>query len=465
MPNPSYGLIENFRLLFSEPVFSGTIWAGFTEFWKDARQPSVQDESVGDFFSRRFSKPTVDRILSAIIHGIYAGDVYKLSAKSLFNGPWRDELSAGSVFAGMMKSRAEGLEVTKREAEYLQDMKSFQWEPLLRGTLQGTSVFTFKEGLGQLSDAFARYLMGAGNVEFRTSTPVESIALSKDQNKIEIKSRNSAEFSSFNHAICTLSPGQLNKLHDQSSTALVPQIPSTTVMTVNLYYRTPDLNPPGFGYLIPQATPFENNPERALGVVFDTAYSPSPKDVDTNNWQPFTADALKDARESGKLVNVNDFAWYNMPAPPNIQDFVPERGTKLTVMLGGHWWDGWPAYPDEQEGLALAKSLLERHLGITEEPEVWQVNLQKDCIPQYTVGHEDRLKTAHSNLAREYKSRLRVAGSWMSGVGINDCLRSAWDVARNLKAGRSGTGLEHVGTTDFVRLKPVMAGQKEEESL
>ena len=191
-------------------------------------------------------------------------------------------------------------------------------------------------------------------------------------------------------------------------------------------------------------------------MVFDSAVSPTPTDVDASNWQISDVEQLKSARESGQLVNVNDFAWYNMPNKPNVQDDLTSAGTKLTVMLGGHWWDGWPAYPDEQEGLALAKSILARHLGITEEPEAWRVNLQKDCIPQYTVGHEQRLKLAHNNIWAEYKGKLRVAGNWMSGAGVNDCLKSAYDVIRNLSAGRSGTGLEHIGNTDYVRVKPVI---------
>lgn len=106
----------------------------------------------------------------------------------------------------------------------------------------------------------------------------------------------------------------------------------------------------------------------------------------------------------------------------------------------------------------MARSLLQRHLGITEEPEAWQVTLGKDCIPQYTVGHEQRLKQAHNNIWGEYKGRLRVAGNWMSGVGVNDCLRSARDIAKNFK--RNATGLEHVGEVPNVRLKPVRGGQK-----
>ena len=463
MPHPSFGLIENIYSLWTEPVFSGTIWGGVTEIMKNARSEEVKDESVGDFFSRRFNKNIVDRILSAVLHGIYAGDVWQLSAKSLFPGPWRDEAQVGSVFTGMLKAGADGLEVTKREAQYLQEMKQFAWDPLLKATLKDTVAFTFRDGLSMFTDALVRHLMGTGNVDFRTSTPVSLIALSEKKDRVKVISGAFQETPQYSHVISALSPAQVNQLHQSNNSKLIPTIPSVTVMTVNLYYRTPDLNPAGFGYVIPQATPFENNPERALGVVFDTAYSPSPSDVNMSNWHVDSAEALKDARERGRLVNINDFAWYNLPEKPNIQDDVKERGTKLTVMLGGHYWDGWPAYPDEQEGLALAKSVVERHLGIKEEPEAWQVNLQNDCIPQYTVGHEQRLKTAHNNLWRNYTGRLRVAGSWMWGVGVNDCLRSAWEVARSLRDGKDGTGLEHIGTSEYVRLKPIRPGQKAEE--
>jgi oxygen-dependent protoporphyrinogen oxidase len=463
LPHPSFGLINNALQVSSEPVFQGLIWSGIAEFFKSKRGDSIQDESVGDFFSRRFDQRVVDRILSGVLHGIYAGDAWQLSAKSLFPSQWRDEAEAGGILRGALKNRAEGLEVTKHEGQYIQRIKNYTWEPLLRETLKNTVVFTFREGLGMLSDGLVRYLMGTGKVDFQTSSAVQSVKMSESKNDVEVQTAQSQTPKAFANVISTLSPKQLNRLCSSESTQLIPHIPSVTVMTVNLYYRTPDLAPAGFGYLIPQATPFENNPERALGVVFDTAYSPSPEDIDTKNWHIQNADQLKEARDQGRLVNVNDFAWYNLPDKPNSQDLVQRRGTKLTVMLGGHHWDGWPAYPDEQEGLALAKSLLGRHLGIKEEPEVWQVNLQQDCIPQYTVGHEQRLKTAHTNLRRDYQGRLRVAGSWISGVGVNDCLRSAWDVVQGLRDGSAGTGLEHIGTNEYVRLKPIRPGQKPDE--
>lgn len=181
-----------------------------------------------------------------------------------------------------------------------------------------------------------------------------------------------------------------------------------TVMVVNLYFKDPNVLPErGFGYLIPRSIPYDQNPEAALGVVFDS-------------------DAVQG------------------------QDTAP--GTKVTVMLGGHWWDGFDAYPDEEEGAAMAISVLRRHLKIDEEPEYVNVNLQRECIPQYTVGHESRLMTAHHDLMSEFKGRLMVAGNSYEGVGLNDCVRSARDVVMSIKDGKVATGLEDAGKSEWTKV-------------
>jgi oxygen-dependent protoporphyrinogen oxidase len=173
---------------------------------------------------------------------------------------------------------------------------------------------------------------------------------------------------------------------------------AVTVMVVNLYYSDPNLLPErGFGYLIPRSIPFEQNPECALGVVFDSH-------VVTG------------------------------------QDTV--SGTKLTVMLGGHWWDGFSSYPDEEEGAAMAKMVLHRHLKVDVEPEAVNVGLHRECIPQYVVGHEKRMRTANSELMNGFRGKLKVAGNSYTGVGLNDCVRAARDVVMGIKRGERTTGLE-----------------------
>lgn len=215
----------------------------------------------------------------------------------------------------------------------------------------------------------------------------------------------SSESSSYTHVISTVSGKALNAIYRMEnkfpslSLWYLDQAPSVTVMVVNLFFSNPALLPVhGFGYLLPRTLPFSQNPERALGVVFDT-----------------------DATVG--------------------QDSIP--GTKLTVMLGGHWWDGWDSYPDEEEGASMAKAIIARHLGIMEEPQAVHVGLQRDCIPQYTVGHDERMQLGHQLLEQGFGGRLRVAGNSYTGVGLNDCVRAAKDVVQGLVTGEQTTGLDN----------------------
>lgn len=453
MPHPSFGFFTNVWNIVSNPTLRYLPLAAIKEPFVAAPEPRAADESLGTFFSRRLGEDLVTNVLSGVIHGIYAGDVWRLSAKSLFPTPWRWEGSEGSLYAGFLKNQAEGgAVVTKHEGEFLKMMSEFPWDKRLAVTLRDNSVFTFREGLGQLAERLYEQLWASGRVEFKRSTPVVSLALERSEGGKESGVRVSStakgeteQQRTHSHAISALSPAHLNAT---TSIPIVPEMETVTVMTVNLYYRSADLHPPGFGYLIPAGTPFEQNPERALGVVFDTGYSPDPSEATTN---PAPLD------EQGKPsvdTAPDGFYWHDTTRPLPRQDDLSAgtRGSKMTVMLGGHWWDGWPSFPSESEGLQLARSLLQRHLNISEEPEAWSVNLQRDCIPQYTVGHEQRLKTARGNLSKLFEGRVKVAGNWMQGVGVNDCLRSAWEAAEAVRKGDRGTGLEFVGETEMVKV-------------
>jgi len=129
------------------------------------------------------------------------------------------------------------------------------------------------------------------------------------------------------------------------------------------------------------------------------------------------------------------------------QDTAP--GTKLTVMLGGHWWEGWTEsdLPDEATAIDMAKAVLARQLGVTDEPVVAKARLAKNAIPQYQVGYHRDMQQVHETLVGEFGGRLKVAGSWCQGaVGVNDCIRKATEVAWSV-AGEMDerTGVERFG--------------------
>lgn len=193
-------------------------------------------------------------------------------------------------------------------------------------------------------------------------------------------------------------------------------INATSVGVVNLYYSNPHILPlSGFGYLIPKSVPFDQNPELALGVVFDS-------------------DAVHG------------------------QDTVD--GTKITVMLGGHWWQdlGFDEPPSTDECLKMAKSVVRRHLRINDEPTAFHTAVHKRCIPQYPVGYRQKfLKPDHETLLQKYFGRMKVAGSYFNGVGVSDCVRGAIDVAEATLSNdwKGKTGLEVVtGPLGFAKLQP-----------
>lgn len=176
-------------------------------------------------------------------------------------------------------------------------------------------------------------------------------------------------------------------------------------MVVNLYYANPNLlKEEGFGYLIPRSIPLEENPDCALGVIFASSSSKGKR-----------CDLVHDAS----------------------QDTV--EGTKLTIMFGGHYWDGWSEsdYPDHESAVRMAQRTLERHLGITETPEVVRSRLQANAIPQYTVGHLDRMYAMSKAVKEDFNHRLVLAGNWYNGVSVNDCVRQGL-VAGGIGIGRYG---------------------------
>ena len=163
---------------------------------------------------------------------------------------------------------------------------------------------------------------------------------------------------------------------------------AVTVAVVNLYYENPNLLPVnGFGYLIPRGIPIDQNPELALGVIFGSATSQG-------------------------------------------QDTA--SGTKLTVILGGHYWDGWSLseiHLNYHEMVDKATSLLKRHLGITERPRLTNIKYQRQAIPQYTVGHEERLREMSRCVRQDFGKRLTLAGNWYGGVSVPDCIRQGYIAA------------------------------------
>jgi protoporphyrinogen/coproporphyrinogen III oxidase len=70
-------------------------------------------------------------------------------------------------------------------------------------------------------------------------------------------------------------------------------------------------------------------------------------------------------------------------------------------------------------------------LGITEEPEYYWVERIDDALPQYKVGHLDKVNDLLKSI--ESFEGLYVTGSYLYGVGLPDCIKQGKDAAAALE--------------------------------
>ena len=186
LPGPSRGLFRNLWTLFTEPAFSGYLKEMAFEMSKEPRSNAVEDESVGEFISRRVNSKLVDQVASAVLHGIYAGDAWQLSARSVLSDAWWAEKKSGSVFKGMMDMQREGW-MKRRHAELLETLTMGQRpsENVVR-MVKDASTVTLDGGIQMFADTLQKRLQEVGNVQFKTSTEVKSVALANDGEGIEV---------------------------------------------------------------------------------------------------------------------------------------------------------------------------------------------------------------------------------------------------------------------------------------
>jgi oxygen-dependent protoporphyrinogen oxidase len=509
MPGSAPGIVEGFNRIvsfFTEPLFQGMLRSLFRESTIKPRDFTVEDESVGHFLERRFGRSMTDNIASAIFHGIYAGDLYKLSARTLLPLLWyleaKDEEAGRGVMLGatdlFMKSqrlkprREYEFATTRNGMSMVERRNNFRTAPLDK-LLEGASVYTLAKGLGDLATRLETSLRGNPNIHIRTTTHIESVDFLKGSMKLMVNSDGKVE--KHDYLVSTLGPKEMQKFlastSKASGKALEPTVVaackhvdrSVNVMVVNLYYSNPDLIPSsktGFGYLIPRSVPVEENPERALGVIFASETSgirgessvrvrPVPRKVfnlqheellslleisdsdagtsasstgggalKTTRSTPARKHVRRELEESLADLERNRKAWFKTDDEEEIGELVEYRGqdtapgTKLTVMMGGHWWEGWTEsdLPSEVEAIEMAKRLLQRHLDINEQPVVAKARLNRNCIPQYPVGYRKAAGKIHEALVSQYQGRFKVAGPWWQGaVGVNDCIRKGREAA------------------------------------
>jgi oxygen-dependent protoporphyrinogen oxidase len=100
-------------------------------------------------------------------------------------------------------------------------------------------------------------------------------------------------------------------------------------------------------------------------------------------------------------------------------------------MVGGARNPQLAELPDDQL-LDRVLANLKDIMGVAAEPEFVSIYRHEKAIPQYLVGHSERLRTIDAELQKF--PRLVLTGNAFLGVSLNDCVLNAMKTARSVLA-------------------------------
>ena len=189
MPGPGASLLQNLSTFLREPLFDRVRTGILAEVTKPKRPPDLADESVGSFISRRFGSAAADNIASALFHGIYAGDIYQLSARTILPAFWHMESRHSSIARGLLDQAFGGLRPISDEDLEILHSKSNDLTPARHLPLDiiESSLFTFRKGLGELPERLVNVLENTNNVTLHRNSSIRDLDLNSTQNGTEVR--------------------------------------------------------------------------------------------------------------------------------------------------------------------------------------------------------------------------------------------------------------------------------------
>ncbi|XP_066064757.1 protoporphyrinogen oxidase-like isoform X1 [Chamaea fasciata] len=351
-------------LLWAVPPFSrALLWSGLRDLLTPAG--TGPDESAHAFAQRRFGREVAEVAVDSLCRGVFAGDSRVLSVRSCFPALFHAERRRGSVLLGMALGHGDRREGPA--AGLARRARAERW-----------SQWSLRGGMEALPRALVTFVSPRG-AELRCHAPLTHLCHRRGRWQLTFPGGSLTA----DHVLSALPAAALAQALPAELSPLARElrdIPAATVAVVNLHYRGVTLPVTGFGHLVPS---WED--PALLGVVYDSVAFPE---------------------HDGS------------PGSPSV---------RLTVMLGGAWFRqsfGDPSGVSPQVLLARARAAVRDHLGLAGPPARAMVRVQQDCIPQYTLGHWERLERIQKFL-REQRLPLSLIGASYWGVSVNDCIAGA----------------------------------------
>ena len=328
-----------------------------------ARPAMADEESVDQFFSRLLGKQAVERLVAPFISGVYAGDPKRLSARAAFSKIARLETNYGGLLAGALLSSKE------RKAQKLNDVN-------IPKTKAG-ELGSFRQGIKMLPEAIAAKLREQG-------TPVKqqwTLRSLQKQGDIYIATFDTPTGEEIvkSRSVVLTTPAYVTAklLQDYLPVAsqALSEIFYPTVACVVLAYPKSEFayDMKGFGNLIPRTQGV-----RTLGTIWSSSLFAGRAPA---GWQLLL----------NFIGGTLDPALAKLSEPEIIQ--AVHQDLKKTILR------------------ADTKA----------EPKAIAVHIWDKAIPQYEIGHLQRLATVETELQKA--QGLYISANFIGGVALGDCIK------------------------------------------
>jgi protoporphyrinogen/coproporphyrinogen III oxidase len=331
------------------------------------------DVSVTGYIGARLGVEVVDRLVDPLLGGVYAGR--------------SEELSFQATLAPLAAAARKHPTLTEAAASLLPP-------PAAPGPAADNSkkptpapVFvTLTTGLGSLPEAVAK----ASNAEIRTSAMVRELQRTESGWRLTIGSAADPEYLTADAVIVAVPAAPASRLLSRTvpagSTAL-GDIPYASMAIITLAYRADDFPAQQrSGYLVPAV--------------------------------------------DGRAVKAATFSTVKWP---HLGRRAPVHVVRCSI---GRFGETALLQRDDRELAALAAAELADAIGITAGSVAQRVTRWGGALPQYNVGHLDRVAAIRAAVAAQ--PGLAVAGAAYDGVGIPACVATAKAAAQQV--------LGHLGT-------------------
>jgi oxygen-dependent protoporphyrinogen oxidase len=321
------------------------------------KKKDESDESLESFVTRRFGHEAFDRLIQPLIGGIYTADPSLLSMQATLPQFVEMERRSGSLIRGV---RGQGAGVSRQKAVSSKQESGARYGMFLAP----------RDGMQRLVDAVVENLP-SGIV--RLHVKVEKIARATSASKwqIHIVGEEPQEFDSVILATPAPVTGKLLEGVDAELSRLVTGIPQAGCNVALLGFRRDQIAHPldGFGFVVPTI-------------------------------------------EKRRII-AGSFTSVKYPGR------APEGKVLLRIFVGGALQPELLSLSDAETSKIVLDELRDL-LGITGEPGFCDIAHWHDAMPQYHVGHLEKVRQIEERVAAI--PGLALAGNSFRGVGVPFCV-------------------------------------------